>query len=447
MKTISITICLLAGLSIVSCSDHLNPEPAQSVSEELALSTPENVQSVLIGAYDALGVDDLFGGETLRNSELLAASDELLWVGTFNEPREMFNKNMTSVNGDVTEVWLEGYEVINITNNILGALDVFDDQDAADLVEGESKFIRALVYFELVKFYGLPYEAGGGNNQLGVPIVLEPTRSVSSSSNVSRNTVEEVYAQILTDLDDAVTLLPSSNGVFATSGAAQALRARVHLQMGEFSSALTDANAVINSGDYGLESSFNDVFNNEANSDEYIFAMQVSTQDGVNALNTYYATPQFGGRDGDIIVQVTHEALYPAGDDRGSFFYEDGGTFTMKFTNQFANVPIIRLAEMYLIRAECNVRASSAVGDTPLNDINLLRGRSNAPLLGSVILSDVLYERRLELAFEGHRIHDIKRTQSSVDALSYDAPELVFPIPQREMNANPGLEGQQNPGY
>ncbi|WP_425389604.1 RagB/SusD family nutrient uptake outer membrane protein [Ekhidna sp.] len=441
-------IVTVALLGFTACSDELELEPAQSISESLALSTPENIQAVLIGAYDEVGVDDLFGGETLRNSELLAATDELLWAGTFNAPQEMFNKNMVAVNGDATEVWLEAYQTINIANNILSALDVFTDQAQADVVEGESKFIRALIYFELVKFYGLPYEAGGGNSQLGVPLVLTPTRGISEENNVGRSTVEEVYAQILSDLNDAVTNLPPSNGIFATSGSAQALRARVHLQMGNYASALADANAVINSGEYQLEmGSFADAFNNDANSTEDIFAMQVSSQDGVNAMTTYWATPQFGGRDGDIIIEPAHLALYPAGDDRGAFFYNDGGTFTSKYTNQFANVPVIRLAEMYLIRAECNVRLSSATGDTPLNDINRLRTRANAPLLAAVTVNDVLLERRLELAFEGHRLHDIKRLQQNVGTLTYDAPELVFPIPQREIDANPALANQQNPGY
>ena len=435
---------LAVGL-VVSCSDELEPEPAQSISENVALSSPENIQAVLIGAYDELGVSDLFGGNTLRNSELLAATDELLWAGTFNAPREMFNKNMNAVNSDAAEVWLEGYETINITNNILSALDVFTDPSEAGRVAGEAKFIRAMVYFELVKFFALPYEVGTTNSQLGVPLVTTPTRGITGDNDVDRSSVEQIYAQVLSDLDDAVASLPETNDVFATSFAAQALRARVHLQMGNYPAALVDADAVIASGAYSLVGTYEDAFNNAANTTEDIFAMQVSSQDGLNSMNTFFATPQFGGRDGDIIVQDAHLALYAAGDDRGTFVYEDGGTFTGKFTDQFANVPIIRLAEMYLIRAEANVRGSTVTGDTPLNDLNVLRARANAPALVTASLDNVLLERRLELAFEGHRLHDIRRTQADIGTFAYDAPELVFPIPEREINANPNLI--QNPGY
>ncbi|MDW3192536.1 MAG: RagB/SusD family nutrient uptake outer membrane protein [Cytophagales bacterium] len=436
---------LLAVVIVSSCSDELEPEPAQSISENVALSSPENIQAVLIGAYDELGVSDLFGGNTLRNSELLAATDELLWAGTFNAPREMFNKNMNAVNGDAAEVWLEGYETINISNNILSGLDIFTDQADADRVEGEAKFIRAMVYFELVKFFGLPYEAGATNSQLGVPLVTTPTRGITGDNDLDRSSVEQIYAQILSDLNDAVANLPETNDIFASSFAAQALRARVHLQMGNYALALTDADAVIASGNYSLVGAYEDAFNNAANTTEDIFAMQVSSQDGLNSLNTFFATPQFGGRDGDIIVQAAHLALYPAGDDRGAFVYEDGGTFTGKFTNQFAIVPVIRLAEMHLIRAEANVRGGTTTGETPLNDLNTLRTRANAPALTTATLDDVLMERRLELAFEGHRLHDIRRTQANVGTFTYDAPELVFPIPEREINANPNLV--QNPGY
>lgn len=441
-----ISLFVAALFITISCDDQLEILPEQSIKDNLALSSPENVQGVLVGAYDEVGVDDLFGGETQRNSELLADNGELLWAGTFNAPREMFNKAMQVVNADAREVWLEGYQTINMTNNILSALDVFTDANEAARVEGEAKFIRALIYFELVKFFGLPYEAGQANSQLGVPLVLEPTLVISEANNVARSTVDQIYTQILLDLGDAITNTPSSNGVFATSGAAQALRARVHLQMGNYTSALADADAVIGSGEYALTGSFGAAFNNDANSSEDIFSAQVSSQDGVNAMNTFWATPDFGGRDGDIIVEAAHIALYPAGDDRGAFFYTDGGdSFTSKYTSQFANVPVIRLAEMYLIRAECNVRGSTTTGDTPLNDINALRNRANAPVLATVALADVLLERRLELAFEGHRLHDVKRTQANVGTLAYNAPELVFPIPEREINANPNLT--QNPGY
>jgi len=108
-------------------------------------------------------------------------------------------------------------------------------------------------------------------------------------------------------------------------------------------------------------------------------------------------------------------------------------------------VKVLRLAEMYLTRAECNLRAGTSVGDAPLNDINRIRIRAGIPSLSSVILLDVLDERRLELALEGQWLSDAKRTQSTISGMPWNAPQLVFPIPQRERIENPNL--LQNEGY
>jgi hypothetical protein len=115
---------------------------------------------------------------------------------------------------------------------------------------------------------------------------------------------------------------------------------------------------------------------------------------------------------------------------------------------------VIRLAEMYLIRAEANFRlGGSPVGATPLADVNRVRTRSNASVYTSLTLDAILKERRFELAFEGHLIHDIKRNKQTivktigndVRVYPYNSPKLIFPIPMRETDANTQLI--QNEGY
>jgi len=120
-------------------------------------------------------------------------------------------------------------------------------------------------------------------------------------------------------------------------------------------------------------------------------------------------------------------------------------TYSGKWNNQFGNVTVIRLAEMYLIRAEANARLSTSVGATPVADYNIVRTRALLPAAATVTLEQILLERRRELAHEGFRIHDIKRTKASIGGFAYNADELVFPIPSRELDANPNLT--QNPGY
>ena len=449
MKKITIKYYFLVGLlalQVTACQDQLELQPSQSVSEDLALNSDKNVKAVLIGAYDQLGVDDVFGGNTLRNSELLGGDGELRWVGTFNGPREIFNKGITTGNDDVAEVWLESYETINITNNVLSALEIVNEDDRAT-VQGEALFIRSLLYFELVRFYAKPYEAGQANTQPGVPLVLTPTRGISDENKIARSTVDEVYNQIIGDLSKAESDLPEDNEWRASAGAAAALLARVYLQKGDYAAARDAANRVIESGNYSLLANYKDVFGRDENSSEDIFAIQITTQDGVNSMTTFFSIQGFGGRDGDIEILPGHLNLYNAADKRLALFFEANGdvTYSGKWNNQFGNISLIRLAEMYLIRAEANFRLGTTVGATPLADYNKVHTRAGLPAATSITLAEILLERRRELAQEGFKIHDVKRLKQNVGNFTYDANKLVFPIPSREIEANPNLT--QNAGY
>ena len=139
---------------------------------------------------------------------------------------------------------------------------------------------------------------------------------------------------------------------------------------------------------------------------------------------------------------------------RGDFFYEAGDIFTAKWANRIGNIPLIRLSEMYLTRAEGNFRAGGTpVGASALEDINRIRNRAGAKPFTTLSLTDILKERRFELAFEGHWIHDIKRNKQTIlkkdgngtRTWTFNSPKLVFPIPLREIDANKNLI--QNEGY
>ncbi|WP_421869700.1 RagB/SusD family nutrient uptake outer membrane protein [Marinoscillum sp.] len=444
MKNIKIySILFLSFLVLGSCTDQLDLNPPQDIDNSIALNSDANVKTVLIGAYDALSDGDLFGGNTQRNSELLGADDELQFSGTFGDPSDIWRKEMTVINGDVADLWLDGYNTINIANNILASLEVVNEEDQA-LVEAESRFIRGLMYFELVLFFGPSYAEGSPSSLPGVPLVTEP----NNVDPVERASVQAVYDFIIDDLEFAIANLPAENGVYANSVAAGAILSRVYLQMADYAGARDAANAALTAanGVYDL-TTFAGAFNNQSNSIEDVFSIQVTTQDGVNNMQLFFAASSFGGR-GDIEIQQKHLDMYEAGDVRGSFFYTDaatGDTRTSKWTDQFANVTYIRLAELYLTRAEANFREGTAIGDTPANDLNRIRGRAGLLPNLTPTLNDILMERKLELAFEGHSIHDIKRLQGTTDGFAYDANELVFPIPDRERNINPDL--RQNDGY
>lgn len=316
-------------------------------------------------------------------------------------------------------------------------------------MEGEAKFIRGLVYFELVRFFGLPYEPGQANSQPGVPVVTQSVKDASEIEFPSRNTVDEVYAQVISDLQDAYNLLPEENSFFADRYAAQAVLARVYLQQGNYAAARDAADDVLTNSGHTLTAEYEDAFNNDEDSTEDVFAWQITTQDGINDFNTFWATRDFGGRS--LTADVTVEQPYfdnfdDPNDDRSRFFYAGNGTVvSTKWQYQFGIIPFIRLAEMHLIRAEANFREGSSLGLSPLDEINALRARSNAAALGSLDIEEILRERKRELGFEGFALHDLRRTGQDIAGLPYDANLLVMPIPQREIDANPNLV--QNPGY
>lgn len=451
-KTNYLILVLASTFTLSACDGLLNVDPQQSLDSETALENSQNIESTLIGAYSRMGVTNsgdatLYGGPLLYMADLLGADhDELRWSGTFFEQREVWNKNIQTDNPLVTATWTNSYNVINRVNNVISALDVVDDANR-DRIEGEAKFIRGLMYFELVRFFG---SAGDPDINLGVPLVLEPTGAITEENNVSRNTVSEVYDQILLDLTKAKDLLlPGEDSYFADTYAASAVLSRVHLAQGSYDAAAKESSRVIEESNYKLIlTSYEDVYNTSNNTAEDIFAIQVTSQQGVNELQTFYEAED-GGR-GDMDILDDHLALYEAGDARLELFYEDGEVFrTGKWANSVdGNIHVVRLAEMYLTRAEANFREGTSIGDTPLNDINTIRDRADLDALVTIDdVDDILLERKLELAFEGHLIHDLKRTKGSVEGLSYNANELVFPIPEREMDANPGLANQQNDGY
>jgi len=444
---------LLLILPIVfasACVDKLDIETLTSVDTDKALRTSADVEGLLVGAYDALGDPDLLGGNLQRDSELMGDAGEIFWDGTFVAPGEIYNKAMLITNDQARATWLDGYYCISICNQVIKNLNLVTE-DRKERVEAEARFIRGLVYFELVKVYARTYTDGNPAQNPGVPIVTEES---DQFAKIPRSTVQAVYDLVLSDLTFAATNLPATNNFFATTYAARAILSRVYLMQNNYSNALTNANAVLQNTGFTLTADFDDAFNktclqgtdrskNGNATKEDVFAIQITTQDGTNNLNTFFADALFGGR-GEIYIDPPHFALYEDGDERAGLFFDD--TYTAKFNNQFGNVPIVRLAEMYLTRAECNFRLGSSVGASPLADINTIRERADLPPLTTISsLSQILRERRLELAFEGHLLHDLKRTQSSVGPLYFDNPSLIFPIPQREILINPDLE--QNEAY
>lgn len=439
---------LLVGASVIfmtACDSRLDVKPTQSIDQAAALSTSQDVEVTLVGAYDGLSSTNLYGGAIQYSGDLLGDDAEVRFGGTFSTLDELWRKTMTTTNGQTQSSWLQAYTTINRANNVLAALDKVEAGKKSS-VEGEARFIRGLVYFDLVRLWAKAWGDGDNNTNLGVPLVTTPTLIVTEADNRPRATVAAIYAQVIEDLTKAESLLGNiTNAGFASKNAAQAILARVYLQQGNYAAARDAANKVITSNQFALTPTFEEAFADATNDSEMIFKIIVTDQDGGNDLNTFYAPSTFQGR-GDIRIQAKHLALYGATDSRGAFFVRaSNNNFTAKFLDQYGDVPVVRLAEMYLIRAEANQNLGTSVGATPLSDINLVRSRAEATTLTSVNLNTIIAERKLELAFEGQQVHDAKRLKRSIGTFAFNDNKLVIPIPQREIDTNKALV--QNPGY
>ena len=443
-----IAIVLLAA-SFVACDDNLNIKPEQAITTDMAIKTPSNIHKILNNAYGDARSSSNYGGGIALASELIANDGDLYWNGTYVQPAQYDEKAILKDNSFVESMWLNAYRISNQTNIVLENLAVFTDATDKNVNKGEAKFLRGLVYFDLVRLFAKPYITGAVNSQLGVPILLEPILDPTKITYPSRNTVEEVYKQVILDLTDAYTLLPATNGIYATKYSVAALLARVYLQKGDYVNARNMADVVITDSGATLAATFAKAFNNSENSTEDLFAWQVSSQDAsANDFNVFWAGSDFGGRSGnpDISIETQHWNIYDdTNDQRANFFYQADNMCTTKWKNQYGNIPFLRLAEMYLIRAECNFREGTLVGLSPVDDINMLRDRSGASLFTSVDIATILMERKRELSFEGFNLFDAKRLKQNIGSLPYDANNLILPIPLRETDVNKNLI--QNPGY
>jgi len=449
---------IFATLIIINagCDKRLDILPYQSIASDAALLTESDVNATLIGCYDGMQGATLYGGEIQTLGEITGNSENIQFTGTFAGLNDAYNALMVANNTFATGTWNNAYNTINRCNNVLSALDKVTSSPAAKArVEGEALFLRSSLYLELVKLYAKFYGDGDYNSNPGVPLVLTPTDAVTESSYVPRNTVKQVYDQIIADFIKAESLLPSSNSRYATKWTAAAQLSRIYMILENYPEARDAADRVIAGSGKSLSPVFANLWFTYINGggttpEEYLFYMKVTTQDGANALNTYFgrtigSIPGTAGRS-DCKIKDAHVAKYEAGDARGAFFILSGGfLYTQKHLDRFGDVPVIRLAEMYLTRAEANFRLGTVIGDEPVDDVNRIRTRAGLAPLAAVTLDEILLEKELELAFEGFHLSESKRLKKPVGTLAWNSPRLVYPIPQREIDVNDNLV--QNEGY
>ena len=440
MKMRQLKWVALAGI-FAACDSPLDTEPTASIDASTALNTARGVELALNGAYRALQSGSLYTRQELAFPDLYA--DNLNFTGTFAGDREVSLRNIQPSNGEVGGIWSSAYVGVNRANYILDAIPNVSDLTDAKKAQyrGEALWIRGLMYSLLVKYYG------------GVPLIDSPSKGVDDSMFKPRSTLAETYAFIVKDLEEASSLLPAarSNGR-ATKGAADAILARTYLEMGDNAKARDKATALISNPTYKLVPTLREFFTNK-NGTESIYEVQHTVANG-NSAAFWFFPPSLGGRWGFAPSPGLINA-FEANDARRAATVARAGSqdYGFKFyriSTGDDNIPVARLAEQYLIRAEANARLGAPAA-TVQADINVIRNRSGLGNIATTVTSQaalldaILQERRVELAFEGFRFMDLRRHGKAESVLGIATNRLLWPVPLYETDVNKNLT--QNPGY
>jgi hypothetical protein len=446
MKKI-IYIFLASSMGLASCSKMLDIEPTDSISSDVAITDKAGVDKAIVGAYDALQQVGLYG----RNRVILGdlAADNLVWTGTTYDYYEVDNNTVSLENSLIEGMWAGAYDGINRVNNILLALPGIGDITDAERAtyEGEALFMRGLFYFNLLKYFG------------GVPIKTLPTLDLNDIDQ-PRNTLAEVYDQVIADLLAAEAKLPPGNISEGRPGAfsATALLARVYLTRfqaendpGYAGLAIEKADKVIAEGGYSLVGDFASLY--AGNNSEIIFQVVFSVQDR-NRLAEYFFPRSLTGR-----YEVgPSESVMQSYTPEDSLRYQatvaidsTGVAYGYKYQDLSEGadaVIVVRLAEMYLIKAEALAYTGGDIA-TVRQNIDVVRSRAGLAPTEATSYEElklaILAERRHEFAFEGHRWFDLVRTRTAIPVLGIQEYQTLFPIPLSEMTTNKEME--QNPGY
>lgn len=439
-KIVYITLILITA---ISCNT-LDVEPQDAIPAELAFQTKEDINKGILGAYADFQSLSYFGRTYSIFSDL--ASDNLSHPvdATSTSYAEVDNNNILPENGSVAAIWSICYDGINIANNVIDKVPTIANmtEDEKNSALGELYFIRALNHFNLLNYFG------------AIPLKITPTVGVDNL-DVPRDPVNVVYDKIIEDLIFASTYLSSSGDkTRASKYAAKALLARVFLYKGDYTQAASMATDVIANGNYTLLDNYSDVFENDA-SQESIFEIYFS-QTERNRIAEYNFPHSLNGRY-EVAPSESIMSAYESNDTRfgASIAFEGTETYAIKYDDLGLgadNFIVIRLADMYLIRAEANARLNGDINAIK-SDVNKIRQRANLgntnALSYTQLLTAIENERRLEFAFEGHRWFDLVRTGRAVDVLPNvnSINQTLFPIPLDELltNTNPGMN--QNTGY
>ncbi|MBS1663979.1 MAG: RagB/SusD family nutrient uptake outer membrane protein [Bacteroidetes bacterium] len=461
----------IATLFLVSsCSKKfITKTPADQLPIDQALTDVNLMQTALYGAYSEMRALGVFGRDLPVIGDL-QADNTYLEVKNSGRYLPQYNYSVTVNDATVLEVWQQNYAAILRANQIVDAKVTGADADA---IKAQALGLRAICYFNLVKYFAKPYT--DDPNAPGVPIVLH----YDPKGQPSRNKVSEVYTQIVADLKAAMPIAPAyKSSVILSKYAIEGLLARAYLYMGDNANALTSATDVINNSGFTLvtPAGFDGFWANGASRTDKVETLFEIDADVLNNNQFDDLGAIYANGYQDIYASSQLYNLYSATDVRKDLLIPDvnksnvAAILVNKYPNATNpdrdNLKVIRLSEVYLIAAEAATASNETTARQYLNALVAQRDASAVPYAstGAQLKTDIVTERRKELAFEGDRFFDLNRLKlpiarvanaGSIPAgagnvnlnIPYPDNRRLAPIPQSEIRSNPTLATQQNPGY
>lgn len=500
MKKLSYIICSALVLALGACEDQLYQSPISDRGSNNFYRNAEDFEQAINGVYNQLRP------YPIRHFELSEVrSDNIYAPGTggVRDYNAVNNFARTLATADyMDEAWNANFNGIMRANTVLDRLneEAVPDEPLRNRFEGELKFLRAMFYFDLVRWFGK------------VPVITEPVTPLEAL-DIPRSPVQDVYDVIISDLEEAIGKLPDTyndaNIGRATAHAARGILARVYLTRSgpqlhpegpclgtnDYENALTLLNEIINSGQYALLDDYSRIFayDNENNT-EIVFDIQFQSGGlgiGGEYVSGHYTEafsravgiPFAGGNPPDAPKTPSQDLMnaYAAGDVReevsiqtgytdqnGNFVPEPFFSKYLDLTNLGVdrfdfelNYPVLRYADVLLMKAEAILQGAPGTQAEVDAMVNAVRERAGLLPVSNITLDLLMEERRYEFAGEGLRWHDLVRTGMVLDVMNAWLPEandagvmpesidetaIIYPIPQEQLDIKQGLY-EQNMGY
>ena len=481
-----ILITGILALGLFSCKKTLDMEPTNQVDASTSIKTPADAQIMINGIMRSMSSADYYGRNFILYGDAKGGDMTIPSQGRGNDALYTFNHSPTS--GSYSGFWSQIYFSLLQVNNLLQNIAKLETEGATgyNSFKGQALTLRAIMYFDLVRLYGMPYDVD--KNAYGVPNIITPLKSTEQPL---RNKVSENYTQILSDLTTAAPFLAKTktNG-FVNYYGNLAMQARVYLYMKDYVNALKAAEEIITSNVYTLYSntawvdSWKAQFGSESILEIGVYPLEGDL--GAGSIGAYLRKKGHGGstilgwymasdyfltrlkQDATDVrwgVMGEDEISTTAVPRKGALYKYSGNTALFgdgKTTATAVNLKLIRLSEIYLIAAEAALPTDATKAATYLNAIRK-RAPNLVPATAATVTVDmILDERSKELFGEGQRFFDMIRLNRSIifndEVLGISVAtrpktidrtfyKTLLPISQAEINANPGIQAQQNPQY